>query len=56
MIPFERRDDDSLVDMLAMAGLSALDDASFGDRRVDTVYVGNMASGLFNHQHSISVT
>jgi acetyl-CoA C-acetyltransferase len=54
MIPFERRDDDSLVDMLAMAGLNAMDDAGLGDQSVDAVYVGNMASGLFNHQVSVA--
>lgn len=54
MIPFERRDEDSLVDMLAMAGLRAMDDAELGDRPVESVYVGNMASGLFNHQVSVA--
>ena len=54
MIPFERRDEDSLVDMLAAAGLSAMDDAGLGDRPVDAVYVGNMASGMFNHQVSVA--
>jgi acetyl-CoA C-acetyltransferase len=54
MIPFERRDDDSLVDMLAYAGLRAMDDAGLGSRPVDAVYVGNMASGLFNHQVSVA--
>jgi len=54
MIPFERRDDDSLVDMLATAGLRAMDDAGLGDHPVDAVYVGNMASGLFNHQVSVA--
>jgi acetyl-CoA C-acetyltransferase len=54
MIPFERRDQDSLVDMLAMAGLRAMDDAGLGGRPVDAVYVGNMASGLFNHQVSVA--
>ena len=54
MIPFERNDDDSLVDMLAEAGLRAMDDAQLGDRSVDSVYVGNMASGLFNHQVSVA--
>jgi acetyl-CoA C-acetyltransferase len=54
MIPFERRDEDSLVDMLAMAGLQAMDDAGLGDRPVEAVYVGNMASGLFNHQVSVA--
>jgi acetyl-CoA C-acetyltransferase len=54
MIPFERRDEDSLVDMMAMAGLKAMDDAGLGDRPVDSVYVGNMASGLFNHQVSVA--
>ncbi len=54
MIPFERRDQDSLVDMLGVAGLRAMDDAGLGDRPVDAVYVGNMASGLFNHQESVA--
>ncbi len=54
MIPFERRDEDSLVDMLAYAGLRAMDDAGLGSRPVDAVYVGNMASGLFNHQVSVA--
>ncbi len=54
MIPFERRDDDSLMDMLATAGLNAMDDAGLGDRPIDSVYVGNMASGLFNHQVSVA--
>jgi acetyl-CoA C-acetyltransferase len=54
MVPFERRDEDSLVDMLAVAGLRAMDDARLGNRAVDAVYVGNMASGLFNHQESVA--
>jgi len=54
MIPFERRDEDRLVDMLAMAGLRAMDDAGLGDHPIDAVYVGNMASGLFNHQVSVA--
>jgi acetyl-CoA C-acetyltransferase len=54
MIPFERHDDDSLVDMLSTAGLRAMDDAGWVDRPVDAVYVGNMASGLFNHQVSVA--
>jgi acetyl-CoA C-acetyltransferase len=54
MIPFERRDDDTLVDMIAVASLKAMDDAGLGDRSVDAVYVGNMASGLFNHQVSVA--
>jgi len=54
MIPFERRDEDSLMDMLATAGLNAMDDAGLGDCPVDSVYVGNMASGLFNHQVSVA--
>jgi len=37
MIRFERRDEDTLVDMLAMAGLRAMDDAGLGDHPVDAV-------------------
>jgi acetyl-CoA C-acetyltransferase len=54
MIPFERRDEDSLVDMLATASIRAMDDAGLADRPVNAVYVGNMASGLFNHQVSVA--
>jgi acetyl-CoA C-acetyltransferase len=54
MIPFGRREEDSLVDMLAMASVGAMDDAGLGDRSVDAVYVGNMAAGLFNHQVSVA--
>jgi acetyl-CoA C-acetyltransferase len=54
MIPFERRDEDSLMDMLATAGLNAMDDADLGDHPIESVYVGNMASGLFNHQVSVA--
>ena len=31
MIPFGRRDEDSLVDMLSTASLRAIDDATIGD-------------------------
>ena len=54
MIPFERRDEDSLVDMLALASSHAINDAGITDQKIDSVYVGNMASGLFNHQVSVA--
>lgn len=54
MVPFERHDYKSLLDLLSKAGLNAMDDAGLGDRPVDAVYVGNMASGLFNHQVSVA--
>jgi acetyl-CoA C-acetyltransferase len=54
MIPFGRRDEDSLLDMLSLASLNAMDDAGIGDRPIDAVYVGNMAAGLFNHQTAIA--
>jgi acetyl-CoA C-acetyltransferase len=54
MIRFERRDEDTLVDMLSMAALKAMDDADLGDHPVDAVFVGNMASGLFNRQVSVA--
>ena len=50
MIPFGRRDEDSLMDMLAFAGLKALDDAGLGDKSVDAVYVGNMGGGVINRR------
>ena len=42
MIPFGRRDEDSLMDMLAYASLKALDDAGLGDKSVDAVYVDRL--------------
>jgi len=54
MIPFGRRDEDSLIEMLAYASLKALDDAGLGDKSVDAVYLGNMGGGIIQHQTSIS--
>ena len=54
MIPFGRRDEDTLMDMLAYASLKALDDAGLGDKSVDAVYVGNMGGGMLQHQTSIA--
>jgi acetyl-CoA C-acetyltransferase len=54
MIPFGRRDQDTLVDMLAYASLKALDDASLGDRKIDAVYVANMGGGILQHQTAIA--
>jgi acetyl-CoA C-acetyltransferase len=54
MIPFGRRDEDSLVDMLAYASMKALDDAQLGSRAVDAVYVANMGGGILQHQTGIA--
>jgi acetyl-CoA C-acetyltransferase len=54
MIPFGRRDEDTLLDMLAYASLKALDDAGLGDQSVDSVYVGNMGSGMIQHQSAVA--
>ena len=54
MIPFGRRDEDTLMDMLAYASLNALDDANLGDGTVDAVYVGNMGAGILQHQSSVA--
>jgi acetyl-CoA C-acetyltransferase len=54
MIPFGRRDEDTLLEMLAYASLKALDDAGLGDKSVDAVYVGNMGAGVIQHQTSIA--
>lgn len=54
MIPFGRRDDDNLMDMLAYASLNALDDAGLGDEGVNAVYVANMGAGMLNHQMSVA--
>ena len=54
MIPFGRRDEDTLLDMLAYASLNALDDAGMGDQGVDAVYVANMGAGILQHQTSVA--
>jgi len=56
MIPFGRRDEDGLMDMLAYASLKALDDAGLGEAEqpVDAVYVGNMGGGIIQHQTAIA--
>jgi len=54
MIPFGRRDEDTLVDMLSYAALNAMDDAGIGDMPIDAAYVGNMGAGLFNHQTAVA--
>ena len=54
MIQFGRRDEDTLMDMLAYASLKALDDAGMGDKSVNAVYVGNMGQGILQHQSSIA--
>jgi acetyl-CoA C-acetyltransferase len=54
MIPFGRRDEDTLLDMLAYASLNALDDAGMGDKGVDAVYVANMGGGILQHQTAVA--
>ena len=54
MIPFGRRDRDTLVDMLAYASLNALDDTGLGDKGVDAVYVANMGGGILQHQTAVA--
>ena len=54
MIPFGRRDQDTLLDMLAYASLKALDDAGLGEKGVDAVYVANMGAGMLQHQTAIA--
>ena len=54
MIPFGRRDEDSLIDMLAYASMKALDDAHLGNKAVDAVYVANMGGGILQHQTGIA--
>ncbi len=54
MIPFGRRDQDSLMDMMAYAGMKALDDADLGEKPVDSVYVANMGAGILQHQTAVA--
>ena len=54
MIPFGRRDEDTLLDMLAFASLNALEDANLQGQNVDAVYVANMGAGILQHQTSVA--
>lgn len=54
MIPFGRRDEDSLLDMLANASMQALKDAGLENKGVDAVYVANMGAGILQHQTSVA--
>ncbi len=54
MVQFGRRDEDSLLDILAWASLKALDDAGLGEKGVDAVYVANMGAGIIQHQTSLA--
>ena len=54
MIQFGRRDEDSLLDMMAWARLKALDDAGLGDKGVDALYVANMGSGMIQRQTGLA--
>src|SRR5512138_2349761 len=56
MIPFGRRDEDTLMDMLAYSSLKAMDDAGLGNGTVDAVYLGNMGGGMLQHQSAIAST
>jgi acetyl-CoA C-acetyltransferase len=42
------------MDMMAYAGLKALDDAQLGDRPVEAVYVANMGAGVLQHQTAVA--
>ncbi len=54
MIPFGRRNEDSLLDLLAYSSLKALDDAGLQEGTVDAVYVANMGAGILQHQTSVA--
>jgi acetyl-CoA C-acetyltransferase len=54
MIQFGRRDEDTLMDMLAYSSLKAMDDAKLGEGTVDAVYVANMGGGMLQHQSAIA--
>jgi acetyl-CoA C-acetyltransferase len=54
MIPFGRREEDTLLDMLSYASLHALDDAGLGDKSVDAVYVATMGAGILEHQTGVA--
>ncbi|MHB8807087.1 MAG: thiolase C-terminal domain-containing protein [Anaerolineaceae bacterium] len=54
MIPFGRRDEDTLLDLLAYSSLKALDDAGLAEKGVDALYVANMGAGMLQHQVSVA--
>jgi acetyl-CoA C-acetyltransferase len=54
MIPFGRRDQDTLLDMLAYASIKSLEDAGLRNKSVDAIYVANMGAGILQHQTAIA--
>lgn len=54
MLPFGRHYEDSLLDMLARASLTALDDAGLSTQTVDALYVANVGGGILQHQTAIA--
>jgi acetyl-CoA C-acetyltransferase len=54
MIQFGRRDEDTLIDMLAYASMNALKDAGLVDKSVDALYVANMGAGMLQRQTGIA--
>ena len=51
---FGRLENKSLMDLLNEASLAALDDSNIGDTEIDSVYVGSMCPGEFNHLNGIA--
>lgn len=54
MIPFGKREDDSLMDMLACASLNALDDAGRSEGGVGALFVANVGGGILQHRTAIA--
>jgi len=50
---FGERWDVSLRDMIAEAGVMAMDDAEIAGEQIDALYVGNMSGGRFIEQEHI---
>ncbi|MHC1630889.1 MAG: thiolase domain-containing protein [Methanotrichaceae archaeon] len=50
---FGERWNDSLRDLVAEAGISALEDSNTGGEEIDALYVGNMSGGRFIEQEHI---
>ena len=47
--PFGKLDDKDLLELLCDASLSAINEANANDKEFDSVYVGAMSPGIFNH-------
>ena len=51
---FGKREDKDLLDLLCDASMDAINDSNTNDNEFDSVYVGSMSPGVFNHMTGVA--